>query len=86
MVTPVISSLASAPWIDVLLLSAPFAAALLAVVPLVGVQGGRTNGALRVTLSLRARTLNVTVLLLSVVLGGLLLAYVLTEFLLEAAP
>ena len=86
LVTPVISSVASAPWIDVLLLTAPFAAALLAVVPLVGVQGGRTDGALRVTLSLRARALNVTVLVLSILLGGLLLGYLLTEFLLEAAP
>lgn len=84
-VDPVISGIAAVPWIDVLLLSAPFAAAVLAAIPLVGIRSGQADGERQVTLSLRARALNVVVLVVSVLLGGLLFVYLLTEFMLEAA-
>ena len=84
-VDPVISGIGTVPWIDVLLVTAPFVAAIVAAVPLVGIRSGEADGERHVTLSLRARTLNVLVLVVSVLLGGLLFLYLLTEFALEAA-
>lgn len=84
-VDPVISGIAAVPWIDFLLLSAPFAAAVLAAIPLVGIRSGHADGERQVTLSLRARALNVVVLVVSVLVGGLLSVYLVTEFMLEAA-
>jgi len=81
----VIRGIGAVPWVDVFLLSAPFVAAVVAAVPLVGVRSGRADGERHVTLSLRARALNVVVLVVSVLLGGLLSVYLLTEFALEAA-
>ena len=84
-VDPVISGIPAVPWIDVFLVSAPLAAAVVAAVPLVGVRSGQVDGERHVTVSLRARALNVVVLALSVLLGGVLFLYVVTEFALEAA-
>ena len=72
-------------WVDPFLLAAPFLAFLVAVLPLVGIGLGRVDGALHVTISLRARALNVAVVILCGLVGGLLVAYLVSEFLLEAA-
>jgi hypothetical protein len=84
-VGPVISGMGAVPWIDFLLLSAPFVAAVVAAIPLVGMRSGHQGGERLVTFSLRARAFNLVVILVSVLLGGLLFLYLLTEFLLEAA-
>lgn len=84
-VGPVIIGIGAVPWIDFLLLAAPIAAAVVAAIPLVGISSGLQGGERLVTLSLRARALNMVVLTVSVLLGGLLFLYLLTEFLLEAA-
>lgn len=81
----VISGIAAAPWIDVLLVSAPFAAAVVAAAPLVGIRSGQVDGERHMTVSLRARALNVVVLAVSVLIGGVLVLYLVTEFALEAA-
>jgi len=84
-VEPALQALTAPRWVDLFLLGAPFLAFLLAVVPLVGIGLGRVDGELHVTISLRARALNVAVLILCVLVGGLLVAYLVTEFLFEAA-
>ncbi|MGH2393336.1 MAG: hypothetical protein ACRDGH_07570 [Candidatus Limnocylindria bacterium] len=84
-VEPALQALTAPRWVDLFLLGAPFLAFLLAVVPLVGLGWGRTDGELHLTISLRARALNVAVLILCVLVGGLLVAYLVSEFLFEAA-
>lgn len=84
-VEPAIEALTALRGVDLFLLAAPFLASLLAVVPLVGVGLGRADGELRVTISLRPRALNVAVLILCVLVGGLLVGYLVSEFLFEAA-
>jgi hypothetical protein len=83
-VEPVLGAFADMRWVDVFLLGAPFLAFLVAVIPLVGIGWGRANGELHLTISLRARALNVAVLILSVLVGGLLVSYLVSEFLFEA--
>lgn len=83
-VEPVLGAFAGMRWVDVFLLGAPFLAFLVAVIPLVGIGWGRANGELHLTISLRARALNVAVLILSVLVGGLLVSYLVSEFLFEA--
>ena len=81
---PFMAGLQQAPRIvDLFLLAAPFIAFLLAALPLVGLRLERTEGELRLTLAMRARTLNVIVLALCVVVGGFLLNHLLVEFLFE---
>jgi hypothetical protein len=76
--------LARAPRIvDLFLLGAPFLAFLIAALPLIGLRLERVNGELRVTLALRARTLNLIVLAMCVVVGGFLASHILVEFLFE---
>lgn len=84
-VDPLITNIAAMPWIDVILVTAPLVAAILAAVPLVGIGSGLADGERQLTLTLRARALNVFVLVTSVLLGGVLFLYLLTEFVLEAA-
>ncbi len=84
-VEPMVEAFAGMRWVDVFLLGAPFLAFLVAAIPLVGIGWGRANGELHLTISLRARALNVGVLILSVLLSGLLVAYLVTEFMFEAA-
>jgi len=84
-VEPVLGAFAGMRWVDVFLLGAPFLAFLVAVIPLVGIGWGRANGELHLTISLRARALNVVVLIVCVLLGGLLVAYLVGEFMVEAA-
>ncbi|HET9498054.1 MAG TPA: hypothetical protein VFP83_06985 [Candidatus Limnocylindria bacterium] len=84
-VDPLITNIAAMPWIDVILVTAPFVAAILAAIPLVGIGSGLADGERQLTLTLRARALNVFVLVTSVLLGGVLFLYLLTEFVLEAA-
>ena len=81
---PFVDWLQQAPvMVDLFLLAAPFLAFLLAALPLIGLRLERFDGELRVTLGLRARTLNLIVLGLCVVVGGVLLNYLLAEFLFE---
>lgn len=83
---PFMGKLQEAPRIvDLFLLAAPFVALLLAALPLVGLRLERVNGELRVTLAMRARTLNIIVLALCVVVGGVLVNYLLVEFLFARA-
>jgi hypothetical protein len=84
-VDPVIIGIGAVPWVDALLLFAPFVAAVVAAVPLVGIRSGHSDGERHVTLSLRARALNLGVLVICVLLGGVLSLYLLSEFVLEAA-
>jgi hypothetical protein len=84
-VEPRLAAFTASGWVDPFLLAAPLLAFLVAVVPLVGIGAGRADGALHVTISLRARALNVAVLILCALVGGLLVAYLVSEFLLEAA-
>ncbi len=82
---PFMDRLALAPRIvDLLLVGAPFLAFLLAALPLIGLRLERVDGELRVTLALRARTLNLLVLTACVVVGGFLVNYLLAEFLFVA--
>jgi hypothetical protein len=81
---PFMDGLARAPRIvDLFLLGAPFLAFLIAALPLIGLRLERVDGELRVTLALRARTLNVIVLAMCVVVGGFLASHILVEFLFE---
>ncbi|HUG95672.1 MAG TPA: hypothetical protein VMK30_05965 [Pleomorphomonadaceae bacterium] len=84
-VEPALQALTAPGWVDLFLLGAPFVAFLVAVLPLVGLGWGRTDGELHLTLSLRARALNLAVLVLCVLLGGLLIGHLITEFMYEAA-
>ena len=81
---PFMDGLAQAPRIvDLFLLTAPFLAFLIAALPLIGLRLERVDGELRVTLALRARTLNLIVLGVCVVVGGILASHLLVEFLFE---
>jgi hypothetical protein len=81
---PFMDGLAQAPRIvDLFLLTAPFLAFLIAALPLIGLRLERIDGELRVTLALRARTLNLIVLAVCVVVGGFLASHLLVEFLFE---
>jgi hypothetical protein len=81
---PFMDALRQAPRVvDFILLGAPFLAFLLAALPLIGLRLERVDGELRVTLAMRARTLNLIVLALCVVVGGFLASHLLAEFLLE---
>jgi hypothetical protein len=77
--------LAQAPRIvDLFMLAAPFLAFLIAALPLIGLRLERIDGELRVTVGLRARALNLIVLLLCVAVGGFLVSHLIAEFLFEA--
>jgi hypothetical protein len=81
---PFMDGLAQAPRIvDLFLLGAPFLAFLIAALPLIGLRLERVDGELRVTLALRARTLNLIVLGICVVIGGFLASHQIVEFLFE---
>jgi hypothetical protein len=81
---PFMDGLAQAPRIvDLFLLGAPFLAFLIAGLPLIGLRLERTDGELRITLALRARTLNLIVLGICVVVGGFLASHLIVEFLFE---
>jgi hypothetical protein len=81
---PFMDGLAQAPRIvDLFLLGAPFLAFLIAALPLIGLRLERVDGELRVTLALRARTLNLIVLGVCVVIGGFLASHQIVEFLFE---
>jgi hypothetical protein len=82
---PFMDRLAQAPRIvDLFLLAAPFLAFLIAALPLIGLRLERIDGELRVTVALRARALNLIVLLLCVAVGGFLVSHLVVEFLFEA--
>jgi hypothetical protein len=81
---PFMDRLQQAPRIvDLFLLAAPFLAFLLAALPLIGLRLERVDGELRIILGLRARTLNLLVLALCVVVGGFLVSHLIAEFLFE---
>jgi hypothetical protein len=81
---PFMDGLSQVPRIvDLFLLAAPFIAFVIAAVPLMGLRTERVDGELRVTLALRARTLNLIVLAVCVVVGGFLASHLLVEFLFE---
>jgi hypothetical protein len=81
---PFMDGLTQAPRIvDLFLLGAPFLAFLIAALPLIGLRMERIDGELRVTLALRARTLNLIVLGVCVVVGGFLASHQIVEFLFE---
>jgi hypothetical protein len=81
---PFMDGLAQAPRIvDLFLLAAPFIAFVIAALPLIGLRLDRIDGELRITLALRARTLNLIVLAVCVVVGGFLASHLLVEFLFE---
>jgi hypothetical protein len=83
-IQPFMDGLAQAPRIvDLFLLGAPFLAFLIAALPLIGLRMERIDGELRVTLALRARTLNLIVLGVCVLVGGFLASHQIVEFLFE---
>lgn len=83
-VEPVLDAVTAPRIMDLFLLGAPFLAFLVAALPLIGLRVERVDGELRVTLALRARALNVVVLVLAVLVGGFLVGHLVSEFLLEA--
>lgn len=83
-VEPVLDAVTAPRIMDLFLLGAPFLAFAVAALPLIGLRIERVDGELRVTLALRARSLNVVVLVLAVLVGGFLVGHVVSEFLLEA--
>ena len=81
---PFMDGLQQAPRIvDLFLLGAPFLAFLVAALPLIGLRAERVDGELRITLALQARRLNLIVLAVCVLFGGLLASHILVEFLFE---
>ena len=81
---PFMAGLQQAPRIvDLFLLAAPFIAFVLAALPLIGLRLERVDGELRITLALRAHTLNMLVLAICVVFGGFLVSHLVVEFLFE---
>jgi hypothetical protein len=81
---PFMDGLAQAPRIvDLFLLGAPFLAFVIAALPLIGLRMERVDGELRITLAVRARTLNLIVLGICVVVGGFLASHLIAEFLFE---
>ena len=83
-IQPFMDGLARAPRIvDMFLLGAPFLAFLIAALPLIGFRMQRIDGELRITLALRARTLNLIVVGVCVLVGGLLASHLIVEFLFE---
>jgi len=81
---PFMDGLQQAPRIvDLFLLTAPFIAFVLAALPLIGLRLERVDGELRITLALRAHTLNVLVLGICVIVGGFLASHLIVEFLFE---
>ena len=81
---PFMDGLQQAPRIvDLFLLAAPFIAFVLAALPLIGFRLERVDGELRMTVSLRARSLNLIVIGLCVVFGGFLVSHLIVEFLFE---
>jgi hypothetical protein len=83
-VEPALSTLNRSPLVDFFLLVAPFLAFVVAVTPLFGIGVFRTDGELRLTFGFRARALNLVVIGLCVVVGGLLAGHILIELLAEA--
>ena len=83
-VQPFMDGLAQAPRIvDLFLLGAPFLAFVIAALPLIGLRLERVDGEMRITLALRAHTLNMIVLGICVVVGGFLASHLIVEFLFE---
>jgi hypothetical protein len=83
-IQPFMDGLAQAPRIvDLFLLGAPFIAFVIAALPLIGLRMERIDGELRFTLALRARTLNLIVLGICVLVGGFLASHLIVEFLFE---
>ena len=83
-VKPFMDGLAQAPRIvDLFLLGAPFLAFVIAALPLIGLRLERVDDEMRITLALRAHTLNVIVLGICVVVGGFLASHLIVEFLFE---
>lgn len=82
-VEPALEALTVSRLVDLFLVMSPFVAFLVALAPLVGIGLSRAEGELRVTFAFRARALNLLVLALCVIVGGLLAGHIVTEFLLE---
>lgn len=83
-VEPALQTLTLSPWVDLFLLTAPFLAFIVALAPLIGIGLSRADGELRVTFGFQARTLNLVVIALCIVVGGFLAGHIILETLLEA--
>jgi hypothetical protein len=83
-VEPALAALNASRVVDFFLLIAPLLAFVVAVVPLFGIGVSRADGELRLTFGFRARALNLVVIGLCVVVGGLLAGHILIEVLAEA--
>jgi hypothetical protein len=83
-VEPALAALNASQVVDFFLLVAPFLAFVVALIPLFGIGVSRADGELRLTFGFRARALNLVVIGLCVVVGGLLAGHILIEFLAEA--
>ncbi|HEY7737624.1 MAG TPA: hypothetical protein VIC63_01135 [Candidatus Limnocylindria bacterium] len=70
--------------LNLALLAAPFLAFVVALAPLVGIGLSRASTELRLTLSFHARTANLVVIALCMVVGGILAGHIALETLLEA--
>ena len=71
--------------LNLALLTAPFLAFVVALAPLVGIGVSRARSELRLTLSFRARAVNIAVIVLCVIVGGILAGHIVLETLLEAS-
>ena len=81
---PIIQAINALGWVDPILVLAPFVAFVISLAPLVRIGFTREGPELRVTVGVRAQALNLVVLMVCVVLGGILANYLLVEFLHEA--
>lgn len=82
-VGPVVDALTRPRIVDLFLIGAPFLAFVVAALPLISLRAARADGELRISLALRARGLNLLVLVVSLVVGSLLVWHVVIEFILE---
>ena len=82
-IEPMVPVVNTPGWVDLYLFLAPFVAFLVAIVPLVRIGFTTVDEELRVTVGVRARALNLVVLVVCVLLGGLLVSHVWIEFLYE---
>ena len=83
---PIVKTVTALGWVGPFLLLAPFLGLLMAALPMVRMGSSRCDGEMSVTLAFRGRALNAGVVVLCALLGGVLVSYLISEFLLEGRP
>ena len=83
-IDPAIRALSASRVVDLFLVFAPFIGFVVALAPLVGIGLSRSGAELRLTFGFRARTLNLVVIVLCLVVAAILAGHIISESLLEA--